>query len=76
MNDKLGFGNSACDITGSFPSPLTRLECREDLSYYWFCPKLNITTKHMLLVLEHAMECPGTVISKNKMSLFPHFMFI
>ena len=22
--DKLGFGNSACDITGSFPSPLTR----------------------------------------------------
>ena len=24
INDKLGFWNSACDITGSFPSPLTR----------------------------------------------------
>ena len=24
INDKLGFGNSACDITGSFLSPLTR----------------------------------------------------
>ena len=24
INDKLGFGNSACDITGSFPIPLTR----------------------------------------------------
>ena len=23
-NDKLGFGNSACDVTGSFPIPLTR----------------------------------------------------
>ena len=24
INDKLGFGNSACDVTGSFPSRLTR----------------------------------------------------
>ena len=24
ITDKLGFGISACDITGSFPSPLTR----------------------------------------------------
>ena len=24
INDKSGFGNSACDITGSFPIPLTR----------------------------------------------------
>ena len=24
MNDKLGFENSACDITDSFPSPVTR----------------------------------------------------
>ena len=24
MYDKLGFGNSACDVTGSFPSPLTK----------------------------------------------------
>ena len=24
INDILGFGNSACDATGSFPIPLTR----------------------------------------------------
>ena len=24
INDILGFGNSACDVTGSFPIPLTR----------------------------------------------------
>ena len=24
ISDKLGFVNSACDVTGSFPSPLTR----------------------------------------------------
>ena len=24
ITDKLGFGISACDVTGSFPSPLTR----------------------------------------------------
>ena len=24
INDKLGFGNSVCDVTGSIPRPLTR----------------------------------------------------
>ena len=37
INDILGFGNSACDVTGSFPIPLTRECLKEGLFYYWFC---------------------------------------
>ena len=44
INDILGFGNSACDVTGSFPSPLTMLGLKEGLSYYWFC--LNMRNKY------------------------------
>ena len=32
MNDILGFGNSARDVTGSFPIPLTRYRLKEGLS--------------------------------------------
>ena len=37
INDKLGFGNSACDVTGSFPIPPTMKGLNEGVSYHWFC---------------------------------------
>ena len=37
INDKLGFENSACDVTGCFPIPPTRSGLKEGLFYYWFC---------------------------------------
>ena len=32
INDKYGFGNPACDVTGSFPSHLTILGLKEGVS--------------------------------------------
>ena len=34
INDILGFGNSACDVTGSFPIPLIREWQIESVSYF------------------------------------------
>ena len=41
INDILGFGNSACDVTGSLPIPPTKQGLKEGLSYYWFCLSLR-----------------------------------
>ena len=37
INNKKGFGNSACYVTGSCPIPPTRSGFKEGLSYYWVC---------------------------------------
>ena len=68
ITDKFRFGISACDITGSFPSPLT-IGNGEGRSFpsigSVYERELNITIKHILLLLEHTIECPNTDKSKN-----------
>ena len=42
INDTLGFENSACDVTGSFPIPQTRKWLKKWLFLYWLCLSMRI----------------------------------
>ena len=62
VHAKLGFRNSACDVTVSFPSSLSREE-KGDSSVAFGSTLLsgsNITAKYVLILSNHDIECINT----------------
>ena len=62
VNDKLGFGHSACDVTAAFPSSLSQVSSSYTIgsALSWLS---NITMNH-LMILNHNIEC--TITEKGK----------
>ena len=59
VHAKSGFRNSACDITVSFHSSLSREEYRHSSvafgsTLYW---ESDITVKYVLMLSQHGIEC-------------------
>ena len=55
VNDELGFGHSACDVTATFPSSLSQVSSSFtiDSALAWLS---NITMKYRLMILNHDIE--------------------
>ena len=67
VNDKLGFGHSACDVTAAFPSSLSQVSSSYTIgsALAWLS---NITMKYNLMILNHDIE--RTITDKRHSVIF------